>query len=439
MFELAVALVLIVINGIFSLSELAIVSSRKVRLKTLAAEGRRGAAAALALAEDPGRFLSTVQIGITLVGVLAGAFSGAALGQRLSQELRALGLSDRAADWIGYGGVIGVITYLSVVIGELLPKNIALRHAEAIACRMAAPMALLSTLGTPVVWLLDESTKLILLFVGQANELQSWVTDEEIKTFVAEAHSAGAIEADEQQMIAGVLRLGDRAARALMTPRTEVDWLNLGEPENLLREKLIETSHARLPVSRGDMDDMIGVLLIRDLLGPALRGEPLDLESHVRSAPVVPDSIDALDALNVLREAETPMALVHDEYGHFEGVVTPADILDAIAGAFRSDEGHEEPEALQREDGSWLLAGWMPVDEMAELLHVALPENRSFETVAGLVLDGLIRFPTLGETVEKLGWRFEVIDLDGRRLDKVLASKLTAENLNGARPRDANG
>ena len=170
------------------------------------------------------------------------------------------------------------------MIGELLPKNIALRHAEAIACRMAAPMALLSTLVTPVVWLLDKSTKLILLFVGQANELQSWVTDEEIKTFVAEAHSAGAIEADEQQMIAGVLRLGDRAARALMTPRTEVDWLNLGEPENLLREKLIETSHARLPVSRGDMDDMIGVLLIRDLLGTALRGEPLDLESHVRFA-----------------------------------------------------------------------------------------------------------------------------------------------------------
>lgn len=428
MFELAVALVLILINGIFSLSELAIVSARKVRLKTLAAEGRRGAAIALALAEKPGRFLSTVQIGITLVGVLAGAFSGAALGERLTEWLRTLGLSLVAAEWIGYGGVIGFITYLSVVVGELLPKNIALRHSEMIACRMAAPMAFLSTLGAPVVWLLDASTKLVLLLVGQSNELQAGVTDEEIRTLVAEAHSAGSIEADEQQMISGVLRLGDRAARALMTPRTEVEWLNLSEPENVLRQNLIESTHARLPVSRGDMDDMIGVLLVRELLGPALRGEPLDLEAHVRSAPVVPDSIDALDALNVLREAETPMALVHDEYGHFEGVVTPADILDAIAGAFRSDEGHEEPEAVQREDGSWLLAGWMPVDEMAELLGVKLPENRSFETVAGLVLDGLMRFPTLGETVEKLGWRFEVVDLDGRRLDKVLASRLPPES-----------
>ncbi|MEF3368122.1 hemolysin family protein [Methylocystis sp. 9N] len=427
MFELGVALVLIAINGIFSLSELAIVSARKVRLKTLAADGRRGAETALALAENPGRFLSTVQIGITLVGVLAGAFSGAALGEKLSEFLRAQGASAFAAEWIGYGGVIGAITYLSVVVGELLPKNIALRHAETIACRMAPLMSLLSTAVAPVVWLLDASTRLILLSVGQSNPTESAITDEEIRTIVAEAHSSGAIEADEQQMISGVLRLGDRAARALMTPRGEVDWLNLSEPEEALREKLIETQHARLPVSEGDMDDMIGVLLIRELLGPALRGEPLDIGAHVKPAPVVPDSIDALDALNVLREAEIPMALVHDEYGHFEGVVTPADILDAIAGAFRSNEGDEEPEALRREDGSWLLAGWMPVDEMAELLGVTLPENRSFETVAGLVLDGLIRFPKLGETVDKLGWRFEVIDLDGRRLDKVLAKKLPAE------------
>jgi len=427
MFELAVAFILIVVNGIFSLSELAIVSARKVRLKTLAAEGRRGAARALALAEEPGRFLSTVQIGITLVGILAGAFSGAALGQRASEWLRTQGLAPGVAEGLGYGGVIGAITYLSVVIGELLPKNLALRHAEAIACRMAPLMSLLSTLVAPVVWLLDASTKLVLLLIGQSGEPQAAVTEEEIKTIVAEAHSAGAIETDEQQMIAGVLRLGDRAARALMTPRAEVDWLDLSEPEEIQRKKLVETPHARLPVSRGDMDDMIGVLLIRELLGPALRGEPLNIEALVKPAPVVPDSIDALDALNVLREAETPMALVHDEYGHFEGVVTPADILDAIAGAFRSDEGYEEPEAVRREDGSWLIAGWMPVDEMAELLGVTLPENRSFETVAGLVLDGLIRFPTLGEAVDKLGWRFEVVDLDGRRLDKVLAKKLPLE------------
>lgn len=427
MLEIGVALVLIAINGVFSLSELAIVSARKVRLKTLAAEGRRGAATALALAENPGRFLSTVQIGITLIGVLAGAFSGAALGRQLTEILRAQGVSPAAAEWLGYGGVVAVITYLSVVVGELLPKNVALRHAEGIACRMAPVMSALSTIVAPIVWLLDASTKLILLLIGQTGETESAVTDEEIKTIVAEAHSAGAIEADEQQMIAGVLRLGDRAARALMTPRAEVDWLNLGDPESALREQLIETKHSRLPVSEGDLDEMIGVVQIRELLGPALKGLPLDIRAHVRRAPFVPDSIDALDALNVLREAETPMALVHDEYGHFEGVVTPADILDAIAGAFRSDEIGQEPEAVRREDGSWLLAGWMPVDEMSELLGVPLPENRSFETVAGLVVDGLIRFPELGESVDRQGWRFEVIDLDGRRVDKVLARRLPDE------------
>jgi len=380
--ELIIALALIALNGLFSLSELAVVSARKVRLKTMADAGRPGARMALALAEDPGRFLSTVQIGITLVGILAGAFSGAALGERLQDILAGWGMPAWLADPLGYGLVIAVITYLSVVMGELVPKHLALRNTEAIACAMAPPMVLLSRIAGPVVWLLDASTKLVFRIFGQGTESASAITDEEIKTIVAEAETAGVIETDERKMISGVLRLGDRAVRGIMTPRTDVDWIDLEGTAFDIRECLIKTPHSRLPVAEGEQDNMIGVVQARELLAAFLADRPLDIRGHIRTAPVIPDTLDALDALNVLREAEVPMALVHDEYGHFEGVVTPADILDAIAGAFRSDEDTTEPEAVRRRDGSWLLAGWMPADEMAEQLGVALPPSRDYETAS---------------------------------------------------------
>ena len=427
MLELAIALFLILLNGVFALSELAIVSARKVRLKTMADAGRPGARAALHLAEEPGRFLSTVQIGITLVGVLAGAFSGAALGARLTRILADQGVPGWLADPLGYALVIGAITYLSVVIGELVPKHLALRNAEGIACAMAPFMRLLSRLAAPAVWLLDASTRLVFRLFGQTTGSESAVTEEEIKTIVAEAETAGVIEVDERRMIAGVLRLGDRAVRGIMTPRTDVDWLDLSDDAQEIRASLLATPHSRLPVAEGESDNIVGVLQVRELLAPLLRGEEFDLRAHIRQAPVVPDTLDALDALNVLREAEVPMALVHDEYGHFEGVVTPADVLDAIAGAFRSDEDDAEPEAVQREDGSWLLAGWMPADEMAEQVGIVLPERRNYETVAGLVIGELQHLPATGEVVETLGWRFEVVDLDGRRIDKVLATPLRGE------------
>jgi putative hemolysin len=422
--ELIIALVLIVLNGLFSLSELAVVSARKVRLKTLADQRRAGAATALRLAEDPGRFLSTVQIGITLVGILAGAFSGAALGERFTGILEAAGVPDRAAEPIGYGVVIGAITYLSVVIGELVPKHVALKNPETIACAVAPLMALVSRVAAPVVVLLDASTKLLFRLFGLSTESANAVTEEEVKTIVLEAEAAGAIETDERKMIAGVLRLGDRAVRGVMTPRTEVDWIDLEDEDADIREVLINSTHSRLPVAEGDPDNMIGVVQVRELLAAALAERPLDIRAHVRPAPVVPDGLNALDALDTLREAEVPMALVHDEYGHFEGLVTPADILDAIAGAFRSDEPAAEPEAIRRPDGSWLLAGWMPADEMADQLGITLPEHRDYETVAGLVIGELQRLPTTGETAETLGWRFEVVDLDGRRIDKVLATPI---------------
>jgi putative hemolysin len=423
--ELTIALVLIALNGVFALSELAIVSARKPRLKVMADARRSGARAALALAEDPGRFLSTVQIGITLVGILAGAFSGAALGARLTAILTDQGVSPALADPLGYGLVIGAITYLSVIIGELVPKHLALRNAEGIACAVAPAMALLSRLASPIVWLLDASTRLIFNLFGQSTESASAVTEEEIKTIVAEAETAGVIEFDERRMIAGVLRLGDRPARAVMTPRTAVDWIDLDhDDEAAVRALLGSTPHSRLPVAHGDPDNMIGVVQARAILADMLAGKPLDIRANVRQAPVVPDTLDALDVLQVLREAEVPMALVHDEYGHFEGLVTPVDVLEAIAGAFRSDDDAPDPDAVRREDGSWLLAGSMPADEMAEQLGIALPAQRKYHTVAGLIIGELQHLPTTGERVEALGWRFEVVDLDGRRVDKVLATPL---------------
>jgi putative hemolysin len=425
--ELGIALFLIGLNGLFALSELAIVSARKARLKMMADNGRAGAGTALRLAEDPGRFLSTVQIGITLVGVLAGAFSGAALGAMLTGILLDQGMPERAAEPLGFGLVIGAITYLSVVVGELVPKHLALKNPEGIACAVAPLMALISRVAAPVVWLLDASTKLIFRLMGQSTESESAVTEEEIKTIVAEAETAGVIETGERKMIAGVLRLGDRAVRGVMTPRTDVDWININASQESIRSCLINTPHSRLPVAEGHPDNMLGVVQARELLAATLREEPLDIRAHIRKAPIIPDTLDALDALEVLREAEVPMALVHDEYGHFDGVVTPADILDAIAGAFRSDEHEEEPEAVMREDGSWLLAGWMPADEMADQLGIPLPERRDYETVAGLVIGELQHMPETGEAVETLGWRFEVVDLDGRRIDKVLASRVAAK------------
>lgn len=424
MLELVIALGLIALNGLFALSELAVVSARKARLKLLAEQRRPGAGAALALAEEPGRFLSTVQIGITLIGILAGAFSGAALAARLDTVLEGWGTPTPVAEPLAYALVIGAITYLSVIVGELVPKHLALKNPEGIACAVAPAMRVVSRFAAPLVWLLDASTRLIFRLFGVRAESDSPVTDQDIKTLMAEAETAGVIETDERKMISGVMRLADRAVRGIMTPRTEVDWINIAEPEVKIREALLRTKHSRLPVGDGGPDNMIGIVQLRELLSPLLRGEPLAVRAHIQAAPVVPDTLDALDALTALREAAVPMALVHDEYGHFDGIVTPADVLDAIAGAFRSDEPFEgEPEAVRREDGSWLLAGWMPADEMADQLGVALPASRSYETVAGLVIAELRHLPETGEAVEALGWRFEVVDLDGRRIDKVLASR----------------
>jgi putative hemolysin len=339
-------------------------------------------------------------------------------------------MSAGVAQPLGVGIVVAVITYGSLIIGELVPKQIALRDPERIASKVAGPMAMLATISAPLVWLLDLSGRSVLWLLGQRGESEEKVTDEEIRMIVAEAEHQGTIESDERRMIAGVMRLGDRAVRAVMTPRTDVDWLNVQSDEASIRKLLLESQHSRLPAADGNVDNMIGVVQTRDILATLLAGKPLDARKHVREAPIVHDQADALDVLAKLKEADMPMALVHDEYGHFEGVVTPADILEAITGVFRSDLDADDTEesAVQREDGSWLLAGYMQADEMADMIGIDLPENRDYETVAGYVLSHMHHLPATGETVDAQGWRFEVVDLDGRRIDKVLATKLPGTN-----------
>jgi magnesium and cobalt exporter, CNNM family len=432
--EIAIVVVLICVNGLLSMSELAIVSSRPARLKAMIDRNVKGAGRALALGSNPGKFLSSVQIGITLVGVLSGAFSGATLGERLAAFLASTGIRESAADPLGVGIVVALITYFSLIVGELVPKQIALRDPERVAVRAAPAMTILARVAAPLVFLLDISGRAILWLLGQRGESEEKVTDEEIKMLVAEAEHHGTIESDERRMIAGVMRLGDRAVRAVMTPRTEVDWINLQSDEANIKRLLMETQHSRLPAGDGNVDAMIGVVQTRDVLAAILGGRALDPRRHVRAAPIVHDQADALDVLSKLKVSDVPMALVHDEYGHFEGIVTPADILEAITGVFRADlDAGEEENAVKREDGSWLLAGYMQADEMAEVLGIDLPENRDYETVAGYVLSHLHHLPATGECVDAQGWRFEVVDLDGRRIDKLIATRLPSGHREMAR------
>ena len=421
--ELLLIAGLIALNGVLAMSELAVVSSKPGRLKAMKDRGVKGAGTALSLAEDPSRFLSTVQVGITLVGILAGAFSGASLGGRLSAWLTDLGLARSYADPLGFTLVITAITYFSLVIGELVPKQIALRDPEVIACRVAVAMRMLSKLAAPFVWVLDKSGRFLIRLMGQRESSEAIVTDEEIHTLIAEAESAGVIESGERDMIAGVMRLGDRPVRAVMTPLTDVDLVGAGDDQASLRRKIKASPHSRLPVHGEDPEEVIGIVLIKDITDALLERKKLDIATLVQKVPVIPESMPALEAMELFRGSAIHMAFVQDEYGRLLGIVTAADLLKAIAGSFQpGGEGSEG--AVQRDDGSWLLPGSMAVDEMAQLIGFILPARRRYETVAGLLLDALKHFPALGQSVRIGQWRFEVIDLDGRRVDKVLVSRV---------------
>ncbi|MBV8237746.1 MAG: HlyC/CorC family transporter, partial [Sphingomonas sp.] len=306
--DVLIILALVALNGVFAMSELAIVSARKARLEAMARTGRPGARAAIALAADPGKFLSTVQIGITLIGIVAGAYSGASLGHPTAARLEALGLGHNAAENLGFALVIGLTTFASLIVGELVPKQIALRSPEPIAVVMAVPMTWLARLTKPVVWLLDSTSRLVFRLLGLSRDSEDQVTAEELHLIVAEASKSGVIEEHERSIISGVVRLADRPVREVMTPRTEVDWLDAGLDDAAIRARLLETTHSRLPVAEGSIDAVIGVVQARDIAAALFRGEVLDLARLVRKAPVVVDQIDAMDALDALRRAEVPMA-----------------------------------------------------------------------------------------------------------------------------------
>ncbi|WP_445488501.1 hemolysin family protein [Rhodopseudomonas sp. RCAM05734] len=423
--ELGIVAVLIVVNGLLSMSELAIVSSRPARLAALVEKGVRGSRRALALASDPGKFLSTVQIGITLIGVLSGAFSGATLGLRLTDLLLELGVSKGAADALGVGIVVSVITYASLIVGELVPKQIALRDPEAVAVRVAPAMVLLAKVSLPLVWLLDRSGKALLWLLGQRGDAGEKVSEDEIRSLVTEAENAGVLEPGEKEMIAGVMRLGDLAVGAVMTPRHEVAMIDLADPVEEIYAELAGSNHSRFAVFDGNRDSAVGIIQAKDMLDVYLSGATPDLRKLVVEAPVIPDSVDARDVVAILRDSPVHIGLVHDEYGVFQGVVTSADILESIVGAFHTEDGPAEPAFHKRDDGSYLIAGWMPAVEFAALLHIELPlQQRPYQTFAGFLLQEFGRIPEEGDHIVAYGWRFEVMDLDGRRIDKVLASKV---------------
>jgi putative hemolysin len=423
--DVVIILLLVCLNGVFSMSELAVVSARKPRLKAMARAGRRGAQTALDLASDPGRFLSTVQIGITLIGIIAGAYSGASLGGPTGERIALLGVDPETAQTLGFILVIVLTTFASLVVGELVPKQFALRNPEGIAVKVALPMRWLSRATAPFGWLLDKTSGLIFRLLRLNRESGDHVTAEDLHLVVAEAATAGVLEESERVLISSVVRLADRPTREVMTPRIEVDWIDVDADQETIRRKLIEASHNRIPVAEGSVDRLIGVVQARDVVSCLIAGREIDLRMLMKPAPVVPDQLDAMDAMNVLRDSEVPMAFVHDEYGHFEGLVTPGNLLTALAGKFISSADFDaDPPLVERDDGSWWVSGSVSADAMADTLCISLPEERDYSTVAGFALSILKHLPEVGERFTYRGWQFEISDMDGRKIDKILASEI---------------
>mgnify|MGYP000527787107 CR=1 FL=1 len=421
---LAALAFLIVLNGVFAMSELAIVSARTARLRMAAEKGSKSAEVAMALAADPGKFLSTVQIGITLIGIIAGAVSGATLGEPVGERLAALGMDEGTAYNLGFTLVIGLTTFFSLVVGELVPKQLALRAATPISIVMARPMALLARVAAPFVWLLDASSSLLLSAMGIRNKGDHRLTAEELQMIFADATRTGVIEEQERAILSGIMRLADRPVRELMTPRTEVDWLDADADEEQIRATIAASPHSLLPVAESSPDKVLGVVKVREVLALLVGGQPVVLADLIRKSEVLPDQLDAMDALRVLQQSGTGMAMVHDEYGHLDGIVTTADLLSAIAGDFAShqDEG-DTPMFTEREDGSFLVSGALAADALAERLDIDFPENKEFATAAGYALFVLKHLPAEGEHFHDQGWRFEVVDMDGRKIDKLLVSR----------------
>jgi putative hemolysin len=417
--ELLIILLLILLNGLFSMSEAAVISSRKARLQPMAERGEPGAQTALELAQAPNRFLSTVQVGITLVGVLTGAFGGATIAAEIATPLRQTPLA-RYADAIAFAIVVAVTTYLSLIIGELVPKRLALEHPERIASTIARPMKLLSTLTSPLISFLSGSTDAVLLLLGVRASEEPPVTPEEIKTMMQQGAEAGVFEESEQEMVSGIFRLGGRRVGGLMTPRTEIYYLNIRDTEAENRAKIKESAFSRLPVCDGDIDHVIGLLESKRLLARMVAGEPFSIEAAMSEPQFVPESMTASKLLDIFRESARHIAVVIGEYGGVEGLITMQDLLVEIVG----DVEETSPQAIQRDDGTWLVDGLMDVDDFKSLLSLdALPgEHDSFSTLGGFVMAQLGNIPKAGDSFDWEKLHLEVMDMDGNRVDKVLVT-----------------
>ncbi len=421
--EVAVILLLIVLNGLFSLSELALVSVRRARLAVLERKGVKGAAAARLLADDPQRFLPTVQVGITLVSVLTGVFGGARIASHLQAWLATIPAVAQGAEGISLALVVVVTTYLTLVLGELVPKQLALRTPELMAIRVAGPIAVLSRVGGPAVWLLGVSSGFILRLFGLHRASRQSVTEEELKALLIEGAQTGVLEMEERDMIERVLRLADKPVRAIMTPRTELAWIDRTHPAKAIAATLKAAPHSRFVVCDRSIDNVVGVVQAKDLLDRILSGGELSVGASLKQPMIVPDTISALDALERLKSDALGLALVMDEYGSFEGVVTAADVLQAIVGDGTGPE-HQEGVPGPQGDAAMTLDGMTPVDELKARLSLPdLPAEGSYHTLAGLLLALLRRVPRVGDRIVFGGWRFEVLEMDGRRVDRVLAGR----------------
>jgi putative hemolysin len=426
MIEILLLLFLILLNGAFALSELAIVSARPARLEALAQEGRRGAQIALNLAAKPTRFLATVQIGITLIGVLTGALGSATLADDLSAWLQQFEPLAEYSGVLAVGIIVASTTYLSLLLGELAPKRLALQYTESIACWMSRPMAALSFIMAPLVSFLSLSTHALMLLLGIPDDEGPEVSEAEIRAMVRQGAAAGVFEEDEQSMVEGVFNLDTRRATDLMTPRTEITWLNLQDSPETIRETITKDIFAVYPVCDGSLDQILGILKVKDLAGQILAGQAMDLRALLHKPIYIPETLDASQILERFRAAKAQAALVLNEYGEVEGLVTINDVLAEIVDVL--EEHEEEPDALQRADGSWLLDGLMPIDRLKEVLpHLELPDDEKgdYNTLAGFVLMRLGHIPKSSEHFTWGEFYFEVMDMDGRRVDKVLARQAT--------------
>lgn len=414
--EIVIILLLIMLNGVFSLSEMAIVSSRKARLENLAEEGSAGAAAALRLIASPNQFLSTVQIGITLIGILAGAFGGTSVAGALAEQFK---LDPQQILLM----IIVLTTYLSLVIGELVPKRIALKNPEQIAVLIARPMLLLSKLAGPLAWLLSKSTDLLLRLIGIKDAPEVAVTESEILSMIREGITVGVFEETEEDMIEAVFRLDNQRARGLVTPRTEITWLDIEDSNAAIYEKISSNIFSAYPVCRGDIDKVEGIVRTHTLAVQLLSGVPINLKAMLEKPLLIPETLSAAQVLHQFKTSGAPVALVIGEYGGIEGLISLTDILEEIVGEIDSDE----PEAIQRSDGSWLLDGRLTMHRLEDVLgDLPLPEDESgaYDTLAGFVLARLGHIPTATESFTWENYHFEVVDMDGHRIDKVLVQKL---------------